>query len=52
MTKEKYMALADVQSLWTNTIKPFIGQTFATKDEAGVDYASVATCESIIDELT
>ena len=24
MTKEKYMALADFQTLWTNTIKPYI----------------------------
>ena len=24
MTKEKYMALADFQTLWTNTLKPFI----------------------------
>ena len=24
MTKEKYMALADVQTLWTNSIKPYI----------------------------
>ena len=24
MTKEKYMALADFQSLWTNTLKPYI----------------------------
>ena len=24
MTKEKYMALADFQSLWTNSIKPYI----------------------------
>lgn len=25
---------------------------FATKQEAGANYASVATCEAIIDELT
>jgi len=24
MTKEKYMALADFQTLWTNSIKPYI----------------------------
>lgn len=28
MTKEKYMALADFQSLWTDTIKPYIALTF------------------------
>lgn len=33
MTKEKYMALADVQSLWSNDIKPHIYQTYATKQE-------------------
>ena len=26
--------------------------TFATKQEAGADFASTETCESIIDELT
>lgn len=24
MTKERYMALADVQSLWSNSMKPWI----------------------------
>ena len=33
MTQENYMALADVQSLWTEKQKPFIRQTYATKDE-------------------
>lgn len=28
MTKEKYMALADFQSLWTNSIKPYIVASF------------------------
>lgn len=46
------MALADVQTVWTNSIKPWIAQNYATKQEAGSDYASTATCESIIDELT
>lgn len=41
-----------MQELWTDSLKPYITETFATKDEAGADYASVATCESIIDELT
>lgn len=46
------MALADVQTVWTNSIKPWIAQNYATKQEAGADYASTTTCESIIDELT
>lgn len=37
MTKDRYMALADVQNLWTESIKPYIGQTYATKQEAGAD---------------
>lgn len=45
------MALADVQTVWTNSIKPWIAQNYATKQEAGSDYASTTTCESIIDEL-
>lgn len=28
MTKEKYMALADFQSLWTDSIKPFVSKVF------------------------
>lgn len=50
MTKEKYMALADVQTLWTDKIKPSIQNTYATKSD--VSTASVATCESIVNELT
>ena len=33
MTQAKYMALADVQEIWTGKQKPFINQTFATKSE-------------------
>lgn len=33
MTQAKYMALADVQEIWTDMQKPYIGQTFATKQE-------------------
>ena len=33
MTQENYMALADVQEVWTEKQKPFIRQTFATKAE-------------------
>ena len=42
--KENYMALEDFKTLWDNKLKPAIpGLT---------EYASVATCESIIEELT
>lgn len=34
MTKERYMALADVQSLWTNTIKPQIPTIAGTGSKA------------------
>ena len=47
MTKENYMALADFQALWTEKIKPKIPEIAGT-----ADYATAATCESIIDELT
>ena len=47
MTKEKYMALADFQTLWTEKIKPAIPGIAGT-----ADYASDQTCESIVDELT
>jgi uncharacterized MAPEG superfamily protein len=33
MTKEKYMALADLQNLWSNSIKPWIVSVYATKAE-------------------
>ena len=33
MTKEKYMALADLQTVWDNSIKPHLQRTFATKTE-------------------
>ena len=46
MTKAKYMALADFQSLWTTTIKPWIQQSVV------VTYASTQTCEDIISEIT
>lgn len=29
------MALADVQSLWTDKMKPHVSQTYATKTELG-----------------
>ena len=46
------MALADFQTLWTETIKPYITQTFATKNEAGANFASVAEGKAAIRELT
>ena len=51
MTKAKYLALADLQALWTDKIKPWINQQKADKSELPSS-ASVQTCESIIDELT
>lgn len=33
MAKEKYMALADYQTLWTDTIKPFISSTYAKQED-------------------
>ena len=36
-----------VTELWTQALA-----TFATKQEAGANYASVQTCEAAIDELT
>lgn len=33
MTKEKYMALADFQTLWTSSVKPWINGVYATKNE-------------------
>lgn len=48
MTKERYMALDDVQTLWTDKIKPTIETNYANKVS---DVASVDTCMSIINEL-
>ena len=50
MTKEKYMALADFQSLWTNQIKPWINTNKAAKSDLPT-YASTETCEAIVSEL-
>jgi len=47
MTRDNYMALADFQNLWTNQIKPEIPTIAGTSP----NYASAATCESIVDEL-
>lgn len=33
MTKEKYMALADFQTLWDDKLKPWINDDFATKQD-------------------
>lgn len=44
MTGENYMALEDFKTLWDDKLKPAIpGLT---------EYATTATCESIINELT
>lgn len=55
MTKEHYMALADFQTLWDNSLKPHISTTYATKAEVPETItsksSSVDTCMSIIDEL-
>ena len=48
MTKAKYMALADLQTVWNNKMKPYIQETYVAKSNV----AAVATCESIVDELT
>lgn len=52
MNKEHYMALADLKTVWDNSLKPYIQQTFATKQEAGADFASVAECQAAMSELT
>ena len=52
MTIDNYMALDDFQELWTNKIKPAISQTYATKQEAGANFASVAEGKASIRELT
>lgn len=45
MTKAKYMALADLQTVWNNKMKPFIQQ------QAGTTHASTTTCEDVISEI-
>jgi hypothetical protein len=56
MTKEHYMALADFQTLWDDSLKPHISSTYATKQEVPEtitsNSASVDTCISIVDELS
>ena len=55
MKKDKYMALADVQSIWTDKQKPWITSTYATKTEVPEQIASKAasvdTCIDVIGEL-
>lgn len=41
--------LIDVEGL--KYFEEKVSQKYATKEEAGANYATVATCESIIDEL-
>lgn len=54
MTKEKYMALADFQSLWTDTIKPWIALTFiaVTAVESGATAKLVLQDGTLIDQST
>ena len=49
MTKDNYMALDDLQSVWSQKIKPHISQTYATKNDT--EAATVDTCISIVGEL-
>lgn len=54
MTKEKYMALADFQSLWTSTIKPWIVAGFiaVTAVESGATPKLVLQNGSLIEQST
>lgn len=54
MTKEKYMALADFQSLWTNSIKPYIVAGFiaVTAVESGATAKLVLQDGSLIEQST
>ena len=54
MTKEKYMALADFQSLWTNSIKPYIVAGFIalTAVESGATPKLVLQDGTLIEQST
>jgi hypothetical protein len=54
MTKEKYMALADLQTVWTNSMKPWIVATFiaAVAVEAGATPKLVLQDGSLLDQST
>ena len=45
MTKDNYMALADIQEIWTNKQKPYIGQNYATKDELNAAVVGATAAE-------
>lgn len=45
MTAEHYMALADLQTVWDDKMKPFIQQ------QVGTIHASTTTCEDVISEI-
>lgn len=47
MTKARYMALEDFQTLWTDTLKPAIPTIAGT-----ANFATVQECEAAADELT
>lgn len=51
MTKEKYMALADFQTLWANKLKPWINTNKA--DEADLpSLATIAEVQAIVHDET
>lgn len=51
MTKEKYMALADFQTLWATKLKPWINSQKADKTELPT-YATPAECRAIVTGYT
>ena len=51
MTKPKYMALADVQTVWTDKMKPWINTNKADKSDLPT-FATTSTCQDIVSELT
>lgn len=51
MTKAKYMALEDLQSVWRDKIKPWINQNKANKADMPT-LASVAEVQAIVHDET
>ena len=51
MTKEKYMALADIQALWNDSIKPWINDNKAAKSDLPT-FATTAECRAIVTGYT
>lgn len=50
MTKARYMALADLQAVWNDSIKPWINSHKADKTELPT-YATEALCEQAAGEI-